>query len=155
MSATISSSEIYTDFQGLQGLKRDARENPDSALKQVTKQFEAMFLQMMLKSMRDASFGDELFGSDQMESYQGMFDSQLAMHLSQGRGIGLSESLERQLRGSIKLPSSDDDITDTDKASAYSSQQAARLRESAQTIANTASVKQQGLVQVYQQTAAH
>lgn len=111
----VTTTGVVTDFQGLQALKRTARETPEQAIKEVATQFEAMFVQMMLKSMRDASFGDSLFGSHQMESYQGMFDSQIALHLSQGRGIGLSDTLARQFRGAANLSSGDEVITPGDK----------------------------------------
>ena len=85
----------------MQGLKRAAREDSKGAIKEVAKQFEAMFIQMMLKSMRDASFGDEIFGSQQMDAYQDMSDKQMALHLSNGRGIGLSDVIARQLQGTV------------------------------------------------------
>jgi flagellar protein FlgJ len=59
---------------------------------------------MLLKSMREAnkSFGqDSLFGSDQADMYQDMFDDQIAMQLSKGRGLGLAEMLVRQLQGGV------------------------------------------------------
>jgi flagellar protein FlgJ len=52
---------------------------------------------MMLKSMRSASAGDPLFGSDQADFYQDMFDQQLALELGKGRGLGLADMLMRQL----------------------------------------------------------
>ncbi len=99
MDNTSISPEIYTDFQGLQKLKRAAREDARGATKEVAQQFESLFVKMMLKSMRDASFGDEMFGSQQMDAYQDMFDNQMAIHLSKGKGIGLSEVIIRQLNG--------------------------------------------------------
>jgi len=102
--SSISSPEIYTDLQGLQSLKRAARDDPSAATKEVAQQFEALFVKMMLKSMRDASFGDEIFGSQQMDAYQDMFDNQMAMHLSKGGGIGLSDVIEKQLNGVNRSP---------------------------------------------------
>ncbi len=99
MSNATISPEIYTDFQGLQKLKRAARENASGATKEVAQQFESLFVKMMLKSMRDASFGDEMFGSQQMDAYQDMFDNQMAIHLSRGKGIGLSDVIMQQLNG--------------------------------------------------------
>jgi flagellar protein FlgJ len=52
---------------------------------------------MMLKSMRDATPGDSLFGSDQQDFYQDMFDQQMSVQLSKGKGLGLSDVLMRQL----------------------------------------------------------
>jgi len=56
-----------------------------------------LFTKMMLESMRSASMGDPLFGSDQGDMYQDMADDQLAVQLSQGRGLGLADMLIRQL----------------------------------------------------------
>ncbi|MCK7583271.1 MAG: rod-binding protein [Chromatiales bacterium] len=76
------------DSQALAGLKRAARDGQPSAdtLKQVASQFEALFLQMMLKSMREASFGDDLFGSEQTEFYRDMYDQQLSVTLAKAPG---------------------------------------------------------------------
>jgi flagellar protein FlgJ len=73
-------------------------------LKEAAKQFESLFTQMLLKSMREAnkSFGgDSLFGSDQADFYQDMFDDQMALHLSKGKGLGLADMLMRQLAGGV------------------------------------------------------
>ena len=103
--------DIYTDLRGLSRLRKDAQENPEQTLKTVAQQFEALFMQMVLKSMRDASFGDPIFDSSQAEFYQDMFDKQLTLSLSQGRGMGMAEALERQMRG--QLPMAADQIPQT------------------------------------------
>jgi flagellar protein FlgJ len=54
---------------------------------------------MMLKSMRSADMGDPLFGSDQADMYQDMFDQQMAVQLSSGKGLGLADMLVQQLMG--------------------------------------------------------
>jgi peptidoglycan hydrolase FlgJ len=95
---------FFADFQGLAALKNDAKGQAPTALKEAARQFEALFTQMMLKSMREAnkSFGeDSLFGSDQADMYQDMFDDQMALQLSKGRGLGLAEMLVRQLQGGV------------------------------------------------------
>jgi flagellar protein FlgJ len=90
---------FYADPQALASLKQDAKVQDPSALKEAAKQFESLFTQMLLKNMREAnkSFGDSMFGSDQADFYQGMFDDQMAVHLSQGKGLGLADMLIRQL----------------------------------------------------------
>lgn len=89
---------VYTDFGSLVELRASARENPDAALHDVARQFESIYLKMMLKSMREASFGDPLFDSQGGEVYRDMFDNQLALQMSQGKGLGLAEMLVKQLR---------------------------------------------------------
>src|SRR5215212_3551383 len=74
------------DFRQFAALRREARADDPSALREVARQFESIFTKMMLDSMRSASFGDPLFGSDQADMYQDMMDDQLAVEMSQGRG---------------------------------------------------------------------
>ncbi|MDH5189958.1 MAG: flagellar assembly peptidoglycan hydrolase FlgJ [Gammaproteobacteria bacterium] len=97
MKPVVADADVYTDFNGLAQLRRDVRNDSPEAIKKVAEQFEALFLQMMLKSMRDASFGDELFDSSQSDMYRDMFDQQIAITLSKRRGLGLADMLERQL----------------------------------------------------------
>lgn len=87
----------YTDFSGLNEMRAQARVDPQSSLKQVAKQFEGIFIQMMLKSMRDASMGDAIFDSDQSKLYRDMFDKQVALDMANSKGIGIADALVRQL----------------------------------------------------------
>ncbi|MCE5231800.1 MAG: flagellar assembly peptidoglycan hydrolase FlgJ [Mizugakiibacter sp.] len=90
----------YTDFAGLDRLKAAAKRNDSGALAKTAQQFEALFTQMLLKSMREASPGDGLFDSEQTRAYQQMFDQQLAVSLSNsGHGLGIAAMLMRQLGG--------------------------------------------------------
>jgi flagellar protein FlgJ len=89
-----------TDFNQFTGLRMAANQNDPAALREVASQFEALFLQTMLKNMREASLGDPIFGnSDQHEMYQGMMDQQLALEMASGKGVGLADMLVRQLGG--------------------------------------------------------
>lgn len=97
----IDMAQVYTDFSGLAALRAKAREDEDAALDQVSRQFESLFLQMMLKSMRDASMGGGLLDSKQSEHYREMYDKQIAMEMTQGEGVGLADVLKRQLGGGI------------------------------------------------------
>jgi peptidoglycan hydrolase FlgJ len=93
-------SGIYGDFAGLEKLKAGAHEKDPSALRQVAKQFESLFARMLIKSMRDAVGKDPIFGSDQAQTYQGMFDDQLSLDLTRGKGLGLADMLMHQLQHS-------------------------------------------------------
>ena len=90
---------LYADFTALTDLKKGAREKSPEAIKEVAKQFESLFVQMMLKSMRETVADNELFGSKNEKMYQDMYDKQLSMQISQGKGIGLANTIERQLGG--------------------------------------------------------
>ncbi|WP_156108688.1 MULTISPECIES: flagellar assembly peptidoglycan hydrolase FlgJ [Luteibacter] len=91
----------YTDMSGFAGLRSAAQKDQASALPAVAKQFESIFTQMMLKSIRDASaaMGDDIMGSQASNAYRDMFDKQLSVTLSQGKGIGIADMLIRQLGG--------------------------------------------------------
>jgi peptidoglycan hydrolase FlgJ len=97
-AAASATADTYTNFSGLQALKRAAAKNDPTAIHKVAQQFESMFTRMMLKSMRDTVGTDPLFGSDAEKTYQGMYDDQLAIQLSKGRGLGLADMLVRQLQ---------------------------------------------------------
>ena len=92
-----ASNSTYTDFSGLNEMRAKARVDPQASLKQVAKQFEGIFIQMMLKSMRDASMGDDIFDSDQSKLYRDMFDKQVALDMANSKGIGIADSMVRQL----------------------------------------------------------
>ncbi len=98
MTAPASSGSVYGDFAGLEKLKSSVRQNDPAAVRQVAKQFESLFARMLIKSMRDAIGRDPIFGSDQAQTYQGMFDDQLSLELTRGHGLGLADMLVRQLR---------------------------------------------------------
>ncbi|MEJ2687580.1 MAG: flagellar assembly peptidoglycan hydrolase FlgJ [Gammaproteobacteria bacterium] len=91
--------DIYLDMTGLAKLHGQAQRDSPKALKQVAQQFEALFVQMMLKSMRSATLagGKGIMDSNQTRFYQGMFDKQIALDISKGKGIGLAKMLEQQL----------------------------------------------------------
>src|SRR5262245_2761163 len=92
-------TSFYADPASLDGLKQGGAAQSPQALREAARQFESLFTTMMLKSMRSATEGDPLFGSDQADFYQDMFDQQLAVELGKGKGLGLADMLVRQLMG--------------------------------------------------------
>jgi peptidoglycan hydrolase FlgJ len=96
--ADTGAADIYTDFAGLTALKKSARNNEPDALRQVAKQYESLFARIMIKSMRDAVGKDPIFGSDEQQSYQDIYDDQLSLELTKGRGLGLADLLVRQMQ---------------------------------------------------------
>ena len=97
MSIQTDKAGFYGDFSALAELKKEARAQSPDALRKAAQQFESLFTSMMLKSMRDANFGDALTGSSDMDFYQNMYDQQLATQLSKGKGMGLADMLVEQL----------------------------------------------------------
>jgi flagellar protein FlgJ len=91
----VQSADVYTDFSGLAKLKNQARQDSPEALKAVAKQFEALFLNNVLKGMRAAKLADGIMDNDQSNSYTEMYDQQLATHLS--GSVGLADLIVKQL----------------------------------------------------------
>lgn len=88
--------KVAFDANGLNQLKRAAKENSPEALKAVAKQFESVLMNMMLKSMRDATPQDGVFDNEQIKMFTSMLDQQLSTNLT-AKGLGLADVLVRQL----------------------------------------------------------
>ena len=93
---TPSASDLAADSRSLDGLKRSAQRDPRGAVKQAAQQFEALFMQMVLKSMRDATPKSGLLDSPAGDTYTGMLDQQMATRMSSS-GTGLADVIVRQL----------------------------------------------------------
>ena len=96
-------AKLAIDTQSLEQLRSEAKHSPDQALKAAAQQFESVFLNMMLKSMRDATPQDGMFDSEQTRMFTGMLDQQLAQGMS-SRGIGLADIMVKQLSHGGQLP---------------------------------------------------
>ncbi len=97
------SNTLAADSQGVARLRQAAQQNSPQALRTVAHQFEALFTEMMLKSMRDATPQDGVFDNDQTRLYTSMLDQQLSQNLA-NKGIGLADMLVRQLSPSSPHP---------------------------------------------------
>jgi flagellar protein FlgJ len=91
ISTTAPSS--YLDFDGLGQLKGQARTDAKGAIRETAQQFEALFLQMMMKSMRESIVKSELSESSTMETFEGMFDKEVSVQLAKKNSIGLADML--------------------------------------------------------------
>ncbi|HZV66941.1 MAG TPA: rod-binding protein, partial [Telluria sp.] len=89
-------SKLALDAKGLGDLKQAAQAGSPGALKSAATQFEAMFINMMMKSMRDATPQDGLMDSQQGKMFTGMLDQQMSQNLAK-RGLGLADMLVRQM----------------------------------------------------------
>jgi len=94
-SAAMANANTYSDPNGLAALKKDP--NSPEALHAVAQQVDALFLQMMLKSMRDANAASGEGDGNEMGMYQDMFDKQIALTMSQHQDLGLGSLLTRQI----------------------------------------------------------
>jgi flagellar protein FlgJ len=90
----------YTDINSMSELKAGSKANSPENMQRVAEQFESLFMNMMVKSMRDANqafaAGNPL-NTPQTKFYQDMYDNQMSVHLSEKQGLGLADVMMRQL----------------------------------------------------------
>ncbi|MGZ8154037.1 MAG: flagellar assembly peptidoglycan hydrolase FlgJ [Burkholderiales bacterium] len=91
-----SSHSLALDPRALDRLRSNAGAEPEGALREAARQFEVLFMNMLLKSMREAAPQDGPLDSDQTRMYTSMLDQQLAQAMA-NRGIGLADVMVRQL----------------------------------------------------------
>ena len=92
---------VYNDLSSLTRLKMESHQDPSQAIKEVSKQFESLFVTMMMKAMRDTLPKDGMFASSSMQSYQEMSDQQMALDMSRNGSLGLAKVIEKQLSHTI------------------------------------------------------
>jgi flagellar protein FlgJ len=90
------SEKLAFDSKGLDALRQSSKDNSPESLKAAATQFEALFMSMMLKSMRQAGGQDGMFDNEQSRMYTSMLDQQLSQKMA-SRGIGLADAMVRQL----------------------------------------------------------
>ena len=92
-----SNSGSYLDFNNLGRLKGQAAKDGKSAVRETAQQFEALFLQMMMKSMRDASFKSDLVESQAKDTFEGMFDKEISLAMAKKNTLGLADMLIKNM----------------------------------------------------------
>lgn len=93
------------DVKSAQDLRTQFAKDPQQGLKAAAQQFETMFLQMVMKSMRDSVPQDGLLNSEQSRFYTGLLDQQMAQNLaSSGKGVGFARLIEQQLGRTVTNP---------------------------------------------------
>ena len=101
MNASSLVSGAAFDLRGLDALKREAGTNSAEGLKAAAKQMESMFVQMMLKSMRDASIKDERLHSQASDMFTSMYDQQISQDIAAQGKLGFADMMVRQLGGEV------------------------------------------------------
>lgn len=95
-----SNSLSYTDLNAMSQMGVGSKANSQENLQRVAKQFESLFMNMMVKSMRQANAGfaeGNPLNTQQTRFYQDMYDNQLTVHLAEKQGVGLADVMMRQL----------------------------------------------------------
>ena len=102
-----ASAKSYADFGALGELRGKAQRNDKGALRESAEQFEALFIQMMLKSMREASdvMKSDMLHSNAMETFQGMYDKELSMSMAKRNALGFADVVVKQLSQQQAAPS--------------------------------------------------
>jgi flagellar protein FlgJ len=96
VNAADPTASLAADTAALDRIRAQAKTDPQGAVRSAAQQFEALFMSMLLKSMRDTTSQDTYFDSDQTRLYQSMLDQQYAQVLA-SRGTGIADLLARQL----------------------------------------------------------
>lgn len=94
------SDRLSFDVQGVQSLRLKASSGDPEALRAAAKQFEAMFVQIMLKTMRQTKFsaeGDTFGDSNNLKMYQELLDQQWTQKMVDGKGLGFADAIMKRL----------------------------------------------------------
>jgi flagellar protein FlgJ len=95
MSTTASST--YLDFNALTRLKGEAAQDPSKAIRKTSEQFEAYFIQQIMKTMRESIEKSDLVEGGNMDQYQDLMDKELSLEMVKRGGMGVADMMERQM----------------------------------------------------------
>ena len=103
----INSAKSYNDFTALGELRGKAQRNEAGAMRESAEQFEALFIQMMLKSMREASsdMKSDLLHNNAQETFEGMYDKEISMQMAKRNALGFSDVVVKNLSQQKSVPS--------------------------------------------------
>ena len=103
-TALSSAAAPIADARALDALRTTAGRDPKAAIQEAAKQFEALFMQQLMKSMRDATISSELMENSGTKLGTEMLDTQLASRMTGlpgGLGALIARQLERQMSRGI------------------------------------------------------
>jgi flagellar protein FlgJ len=102
-----SAAKSYNDFTALGELRGKAQRNEAGAMRESAEQFEALFIQMMLKSMREASSAmkSDLMHNSAQETFEGMYDKEISMQMAKRNALGFSDVVIKNLSQQKAVPS--------------------------------------------------
>ena len=96
-TASAVTPRSYLDFDGLGQLKGQARQDAKAATRETAQQFEGLFIQMMMKSMREATPKSELSESSAKDTFEGMFDKEVATQMAKRNNLGIADMLVKNM----------------------------------------------------------
>ncbi len=112
--AYASVESLASDVRGAEALRFKASSGDPEALRAAAKQFESMFLGIVLKTMRETRFSaedDPFANSSSLKLYQELLDQQWAQKMSSGRGLGFAEAMYAALSRNVAQPAPAADTT--------------------------------------------
>jgi flagellar protein FlgJ len=108
MSIDTATTRSYLDFEGLGRLRGNAAtgdaEKKAAAEKETAQHFEGMFIQMMMKSMREATDKEGLFSSDAEQTFQDMMDREISTSMAQRSAFGIGDMIIKSLKARESVP---------------------------------------------------
>ena len=110
----LNANRFVLDIKATADLRAKIKQDPQAGLKEAAQQFEGMLLQMMLKSMRDATPQDGLMDSDQTRFFTSIMDQQLAQNLSAQGKLGFAKLIEQQLGRNLASGTTDASFSSLD-----------------------------------------
>ena len=110
MGTPITATASYLDFAGLADLKGKAHAGDATATSSAAQQFEGLFIQMMVKAMRDAQPKSDLLESQGMSTYQSLYDKELSLHMAKRGVLGIADMLNKQVAAQQAAPAAADNL---------------------------------------------
>ena len=95
----LSNASSYIDFSRFSGMRAQATTDRHAAMADVAEEFEALFVDLMLKAARDAEIEGGMFDSNALSTYREMFDHQIALTMAHSADLGIGSAMARQLEG--------------------------------------------------------
>jgi len=102
--STLPTAGLAGDAQSLAALRTRANADPKTAVREVAKQFEALFMQELMKSMRAATLSSGMLDNEGSKLGTDLLDQQFATQMT-GLPGGLSGAIERQLQRQMGMAS--------------------------------------------------
>ncbi len=102
-----SSASTSANAVSIEALRSSAARDPKAAIKEAAKQFEAIFMQQLMKSMRDATMASGMLDNSGTQMGTEMLDAQFAQKMTGlpgGLGEAIARQLERQMGGVPAAP---------------------------------------------------
>ncbi|PIT82044.1 rod-binding protein [Limnohabitans sp. 15K] len=102
-----NTASTYLDFNALTRLKGEAAQDPSKAIRKTSEQFEAYFVQQMMKTMRESIEKSDLVEGGNMDTYQDLMDKEMSLEMVKRGGLGVANMLEKQMLLAQELSTQD------------------------------------------------